>query len=42
MDISLGVPTILIDVPNEAVDGFGPLKTVLGVISTVCLNDQVR
>ena len=38
----LGGAAIPVDTAREAIDGFGPLKAVLGAISAVYVNSEVR
>jgi len=38
----LGGAATPVDAAEEAIGGFGPLKTVLGAISTIYANYQVR
>ena len=42
MDTVLGGTAIILDVASEVSEAFGPLKAVLGVISTVYANYEVR
>jgi hypothetical protein len=42
MGTALGGATFLLDVAGEAAEAFGPLKAVLGVISTVYEKYEVR
>ena len=32
----------VLDVPNESADAFAPLKTVMGYLSVIVKNDEVR
>jgi len=41
-DTVLRAPAIPADVTNEATDGFGPLKTTLGVVSATYTDHGVR
>ena len=37
-----GAATVSVDVPKESMDGFGPLKAILGAIPAVYANQEVR